>query len=269
MSAPGGYRFLLDPRWLGFALFVVLLSAICVQLGLWQWEKLDERSDRNDLVRQNLSVAAVPLDTVVPPGEDVARSQEWTRVEATGRFDVDRELVVQFVNRDGVPGVDVVTPLLLEDGSALLVDRGFMETRRTSQRPDDVPAPPEGEVTVSGWLRLDTGAGPQATQVVDGQVRAISSQQLADYVPYDLRSGYLDLQEQDPSPTSGTDGTTLAPEPYPDLGSGPHFFYALQWWFFALLAIVGYGWFARIEARDGRPASAEQLDREREVTPVR
>ncbi len=261
------YRFLRSPRWLGFALFVVLLGAVCVQLGIWQWQKLDERAERNDLVRQNLSAAPVPLDSVVAPGSDVDRSQEWTQVEASGRFDPEGEVVVQFVNRDGVPGVEVVTPLLLEDGSALLVDRGFLETRRTSQRPEGIPEPPDGTVTVSGWLRPDSNAGPQATQVQDGQVRAVSSDQLAEDLPYQLRSGYVDMQQQDPAPPD--DSATLAAEPYPDLGSGPHFFYALQWWFFALLAIVGYGWFARVEARDGRPASAAQLDREREVTPAR
>src|SRR5690606_6204552 len=133
--------------------------------------------------------------------------------------------------------VDVVTPLVLADGTAVLVDRGWMESANTAARPTDIPAPPEGEVEVVGWLRPDNGAGPEAVKPVDRQVRAVSSRALDAYVPAPLRSGYVDLQEQTPDA-----GDALEPEPRPDLGQGPNFFYALQWWFFAGLAVLGYGW---------------------------
>ncbi|MEG9225891.1 SURF1 family cytochrome oxidase biogenesis protein [Aeromicrobium sp. Sec7.5] len=263
-------HFLGSARWVGFAIFVVALSAVCIQLGLWQFHKLDDRQVRNELVREHLGAAPVPLEDAVPVGDDVESDQEWTVVTVSGTYDVESEVTVKFVNRDGRPGIDVVTPLVLEDGTAVLVDRGFIETLRTNERPDDLPAPPDGEVEVTGWLRVDSAAGGQATFVNDGQVRAISSRGMAEQVPYDLRSGFVNLQEQ--SPTS--DG--LEPEPRPDLGQGPHFFYGLQWWFFAALAIVGYGWFARAERQERRTAAARAAraaastdDADREVTPAR
>ena len=245
-------RFLLTPRWLGFLLAVAVMAGVCVWLGEWQWGKREDRRAENALIREHLSAAPVPLDEVVPAGEPVPDDAEWTQVRAEGRYDVASQLTVKFATRDGAPGADVVTPLLLDDGTALLVDRGWLATDNTGRAPDDVPEPPAGRVEVEGWLRVDNQAGPEAVVPAEGQVRAISSEGLADSVPYPLRSGFLDLREQ----TGGTDGLRL--EPVPDLGGGPHFFYGLQWWFFGGLAVLGFVWFARLEAKDRREAQASE-----------
>ncbi len=244
------YGFLLTRRWLGFALFVVVLAAICVRAGMWQMDKHDARKVENAVARENLVAEPRPLDEVVPPGSQVSDQDEWTTVRVTGTYDREHELTVKFSTRDGAPGVDVVTPLLLDDGSTVLIDRGWMQTLNNNERPTDVQAPPEGTVEVVGWVRPDNGAKDEAVTPVDGQVRAISSTAVAETLGLDLRHGYVDLQEQ----TGGTGDLRL--EPVPDLGQGPHFFYAFQWWFFGLLAVVGYFWFAWSEARDRRAADA-------------
>ncbi|KAA1376020.1 SURF1 family cytochrome oxidase biogenesis protein [Aeromicrobium fastidiosum] len=240
------YRFMLSARWIGFAIFVIVLAALCTRLGFWQMHKLELRLDRNDIITQHFSTDPVDIDTAMPPGSAVDKTNEWTRVSATGTYDVDQQLTVKFTTRDGAPGVDVVTPLVLPSGDALLVDRGWMETQNTVKRPK-VPAPPTGEVTVEGWLRQNNGAGGAAVRPSEGQIRAISSDALGQVMPYDLVDGYVNLQAEKPAPA-----TALAAEPKPELGQGPHFFYALQWWFFALLATVGYFWFARAEAKERR-----------------
>ncbi len=233
-------RFLISARWIGFAVFVIVLSAVCIVLGNWQFGKLDDRSLRNHQITDHFDRDPVPLDEVVPPGEDVSAGDEWTIVTVSGTYDREHEVTVKYLSRDSRPGVDVVTPLMLDDGTAILVDRGFVQTERTSSKPD-VPTAPTGTVEVTGWVRVDSKAGGEATSVHDGQIRAISSTGYADHVDYELRSGYLNLQEQSPV----TDG--IEPEPIPDLSSGPHFFYGLQWWFFAALALTGFVWFARAE----------------------
>jgi cytochrome oxidase assembly protein ShyY1 len=244
--------FLLSRRWIGFALFVVVLAGICLRLGFWQLDRMENRLDENEVISGHLADDPVPLATVLGPGEEVDGRSEWTRVRATGTYDVDHEITVTFTTRDGQPGVDVVTPLVMSDGSAILVDRGWLATQNNTERPENVPAPPPGNVIVTGWLRQDSGADDHAVEPVDGQVRAISSEGMASSVPYDLVSGYVNLRSQEPPAA-----TPLGLEPRPELGQGPHFFYALQWWFFGGLAVFGWFWFARTELKERRVVKPE------------
>jgi cytochrome oxidase assembly protein ShyY1 len=240
------YRFMLSARWIGFAIFVIALAALCTRLGFWQMHKLELRLDRNDVITKHFSTDPVDIAAALPGDTEVDKTNEWTRISAVGTYDLDQQLTVKFTTRDGAPGVDVVTPLVLASGDAVLVDRGWIETQNTVKRPK-VPAPPQGTVTIEGWLRQNNGAGGDAVRPSEGQIRAISSDALGKVMPYDLVNGYVNLQRQSPAPAKA-----LEAEPKPELGQGPHFFYALQWWFFALLATVGYIWFARAEAKERR-----------------
>lgn len=245
--------FLLSRRWIGFALAVLVLAAICTRMGFWQLQKLDDRLASNEVVERHLAADPVPLADALDDRRSVTKGMEWTPVRVTGTYDVEHELTVKFTTRDSAPGVDVVTPLVQPDGTAVLVNRGWKQTLNTTKERPDVPAPPAGTVTVTGWLRPDSGADDSAVQPREGQVRAISSDALASFVPYDLEPGFLNLRVQDPAA-----GEQLALEPEPELGQGPHFFYALQWWFFGLLAIVGWFWFARVELKERRAGQASE-----------
>ena len=251
------FRFLLSLRWIGFAIFVIMLAGVCTRLGFWQIHKLDHRLDQNKIVSKHFKADPVPLDSVLSVHDKQVEDDQWTRVTATGTYDVSKQVTVRFATRDAAPGALVVTPLVLDSGAAILIDRGWLATDNNSAKPTDVPPPPTGEVTVQGWLRADNGATGQPITPTDGQVRAISSLGMASHVPYDLYRGYLNLRSQTPPGAEG-----LAPEPKPELGQGPHFFYALQWWFFALLAVFGWFYFAWIEERDRRKAVALAQHRE-------
>ena len=60
------YRFLLSARWIGFAVFVILLAAICTRLGFWQMHKLELRLDRNDIITAHFGADPVDLGSVLP-----------------------------------------------------------------------------------------------------------------------------------------------------------------------------------------------------------
>lgn len=240
------YRFLLSARWIGFAVFVVALATVCTRLGFWQIHRLEHRLDQNTIITAHLEAEPIELSSALRPGDEVDEDSEFTRVRATGTYDVEHQVTVKFTTRDGAPGVDVVTPFVLPSGDAALVDRGWLETPNTVASPD-VPPPPAGEVTIVGWMRKNNGAGGDAVRPSKGQIRAISSGGMARFVPHPLLDGYLNLRSENPAAAKG-----LAAEPVPERGQGPHFFYALQWWFFALLAVVGYIWFARSEASERR-----------------
>jgi cytochrome oxidase assembly protein ShyY1 len=227
----------LNRRTILLTLGAFALAALCVRLGFWQWHRMEHKKHEQAVIERHLGAAAVPVESILKPGRAVADDDEWTRVRATGSFDTRRQVTVKFTTREGKSGADVVTPLVLADGSALVVNRGWMPTENTNARPTDIPAPPRGRVTVEGWLRPDNQAGGTAVVPVDGQVRAIASHELERHVGRELLPGFINLQ----NPTS----PGLAPEPRPHVGHALNFFYALQWWFFAGLALIGPFWFNR------------------------
>ena len=247
------YRFLLTPRWLALALVVLLAAGVSIRLGLWQFSRLQDRLDSNALVEASLDQDPVDMAMLTGVGGDVDDDEEWRPVTLTGRYDTGGQLLVRYQTNEQQRGVDVVVPLVTADGTAALVDRGFLESPSGTPAVDDVPAPPSGEVTVTGWLRADSTAGSEATEPADGSVRALASAEVADSSAHPLLGGWVQALEESPEASTPLAG----PEP-PELDSGPHFFYGLQWFFFALLALIGYGYFAWDEAH---PASRRSRSR--------
>lgn len=239
-------RFLFTRRWVLFALVVAALAYLAVILGQWQFHRLEDRKGSNALVAKNLDSAPVPVESVLRVGAPADDQDEWRRVVVHGTWDDTNTIVLKYQTRDGGPGVDVVTPLVTEDGTAVLVDRGWMATANDGATRPSTPPAPDGPVTVTGWVRVD--ASGRAAKVSDHGTRAISSVEAAKVLPYPLYGGFLDLDTQTPEPA-----VALARVELPDdTSNGPHFFYGLQWWFFGALAVFGFGYLAYDEARRTR-----------------
>lgn len=235
-------RFLLSRRWGLFFVVVVLMAWGAVRLGEWQFHRLHDREQRNSYAKANLAADPAPVEDVLSSEAPLPERREWRRVEATGTYDAGGTFVVRYQTRDGDGGVDVVTPLVLADGTAVLVDRGWMRTQDPRTGPDDTPAPPTGTVRIQGWARADSTG--DRVGITDGSTREISSRAAGDLTDAPLRHGFVDLQEESPPPA-----TALVPADAPDLGEGPHLFYGIQWWFFGALAIGGFGYLVWDEAR--------------------
>ena len=135
------FGFLLSRRWLLFAAAVVVLAAATVWLGRWQFDRLEDRKESNAVVRANEDRSPMSVDEVLAPGQPVAEDEEWRQVTATGEYDAAETVVVRYRTRDGVPGVDVVVPLVTAGGTALLVDRGWLQTEADRSRPRQHPRP--------------------------------------------------------------------------------------------------------------------------------
>lgn len=249
-------RFLLTRRWLLFALAVVVLALGTWRLGVWQFDRLHQREQQNEWIRTNLAAVPAPVGDVLSVDRDVEEDREWLRVRATGVYDAADTVVVRYQTRDGNAGVDLVTPLVTDDGTALLVDRGWMSTGNTGAVPSDLPAPPQGRVQVVGWVRADaTGRG---IEVEDGSTRSISSRTIGETLDHPVFRGYVDAETESPAPAE-----ELVRAEKPDLGNGPHFFYGLQWWFFGVLAVGGFGYLVWDEMRGkgGRPQKGKAESR--------
>ncbi|HEX6249366.1 MAG TPA: SURF1 family protein [Nocardioidaceae bacterium] len=247
-------RFLLSRRWLLFLGAVLVLAYLAFRLGEWQFDRLDEREQRNTVTARNISAEPVPVEEVLAVGRPVGAEDEWRRVSARGVYADEHSVVVRYQTRDGQSGVDVVTPLVTEEGPALLVNRGWLGTGNVGTTRPDLPEPPSGEVDVTAWVRADATGG--SAEVSDGSTRAVSSVEIAETVPFPVYGGFVELDEETPPPAE-----PLAKVETPDLGEGPHFFYGLQWWFFALLAIIGFGYLVWDERRRQR-VRAEAATRE-------
>jgi surfeit locus 1 family protein len=122
---------------------------VLVGLGTWQVQRLFWKEGL--IAERQAAVTAPPI--AAPRSLAEARALEFHRMAATGRFLNDRELDLGATSDAGLPGFQVITPLVLEDGAVLLVDRGFVpEAKRApASRPEGELS---GEVTVTGLLRL-------------------------------------------------------------------------------------------------------------------
>lgn len=247
------WRFLLSRRWVLFALVVAVLCSAAWWLGEWQFGRLSDRKDSNAVVRANEDRAPAPVADVLAPGRDVSADDEWRVVTATGSYDAGDTVIVRYRTRDGASGIDVVVPLVTADGTALLVDRGWMPTDNRGAGPGDVPEPPTGEVTVQGWVRAD--AQGDSTAVDDHSTRAISSEQIGSALDRPVYGGFVELKAEDGRPAAGLEAVEL-----PELNNGPHFFYGLQWWFFGLLAAFGFCYLAYDEWRTRQRAGSGTPD---------
>ncbi|MFT4264452.1 MAG: SURF1 family protein [Nocardioides sp.] len=252
-------RFLVSRRWLLFFLAVVIVVIGTWWLGTWQFGRLADRKSDNAIVRANEQRTPVAVGDVLSPGVTAPKKDEWLLVTATGTYDTTHMVTWRYRNSDEYDeaGIDTVVPLITADGTALVVDRGFVATDGDVELAD-VPAPPSGTVTVTGYVRLD-GSGDSTRVDPDLNTRGLSSVTIGRATGLTTYGGWLQLESEDPAPAT-------SPKPYglPDLGNGPHFFYGIQWWFFGLLAIFGFGYLlwdeARVQAGRGdatRPARAE------------
>ena len=229
------HRFLITRRWIAALAVVIVFSGTCVELGLWQLRRLDQRKTLNSAISSNIRLPVAPLQDALDTGHALYR-----RVTVTGRYDVSQEILLTGRAFNGRPGSDVLTPLRLADGHALIVNRGFISIS-VSTPGTPATSPPGGSVTVTGillpsehrgFLGQAEPVGTHLTTIVRIDVPRIRQQ-----LPYDVVPEYLLLSSQTPQQLNNVP----QPETFtPDLSNGPHLSYAIQWFFFSAFAVTAY-----------------------------
>jgi cytochrome oxidase assembly protein ShyY1 len=223
-------------RWTARWPFIVLALLACAAfagLGRWQWQRGDYRTAQ----WHDFEAGATPRAVTGAQLESLPR---YTRVRVEGRLDGTRQILLDNITGEGRVGYDVLTPLVLADGSALLVNRGFVPGSGYRERLPDVALPASGAdvLTLTGRLGtlpvagLAAGRQPPPAEGPWPRVASFPTQaDLAATLPWPLRPGVL-LQDADSGP-----GFARAWEP-PGLAPTRHYAYAVQWWAFAVLALV-------------------------------
>ena len=109
----------------GLILVVGAAAALgCARLGVWQLSRLHERQALNAAIQSQR--ARSPLTVTETLLRDDLDALVQRRVTAAGTFDFERQVVVWLRPLNGVPGVHVVTPLMVDDSLAVLVERAWL-----------------------------------------------------------------------------------------------------------------------------------------------
>jgi surfeit locus 1 family protein len=139
---------------LAATLFTLAAVAIMVGLGTWQVERLAWKNALIERIESGMRAAPLPL----PARVENPAEWDFRRVSVTGRFLHDHEIDLAARSMNGRVGYQIVTPLKRDDGTLVLVNRGWvpLEKRDPASRPEGLPT---GMVTVEGVARVPAEQG--------------------------------------------------------------------------------------------------------------
>lgn len=227
---------------------VLLITIGLVRLGFWQLERHEQRVSYNTMLSERMALPPLAVEELLALPED---QREFRNVIVTGTYLPDQQILWRNREYQGVTGFHVLTPLERADGSRILVNRGWISYQNGLTDWQSVYAPPTTPQTIIGSWRisqLNTGQANE-TPVKDGWRERwflIDIPQIAQIMATPLVDGFVDVQpDGQPTPRN---------QPIPAvvgvLSNGNHLSYAVQWFGFAIILVVGY---AIALQRIGRP----------------
>jgi surfeit locus 1 family protein len=216
---------------------LTLLAVIAfIGLGRWQWHRAQYKS----ALAAAFAAGGSAVESLA--GRATAALPRYTQVRAHGRYDGEHQFLLDNMSHDGQPGYEVLTPLLLDDGRTLIVNRGWLPLTASRRQLPVITVDFSASLTPSG--KLDTlpvagialghvppDPGPQWPKLTSFPTMADLSAALA----RPLETQQLLLNADEPL------GYTRAWRPNASFGPERHISYALQWWGFAALALGLYG----------------------------
>jgi surfeit locus 1 family protein len=237
-------KLLRTPRWVIATIVVVVVCGVFVSLGNWQLRRHQERAVENTVIANRLANEPQELDVVLTAAGPDLDSLTFRPVIVTGRFDPEREILVRSQVAADRAGFHVVTPLITENDATVLVNRGWVPLA-VERPPVESAAPPSGEVTVEGLARATQQRPIVGPTEPDGVLTVVAridlerlSEQFSNLVPVWVQQ------------TGTADGPLPIPLDVPATDDpGPHLPYAVQWYSFAIIGVVGFGFLMRRAAR--------------------
>lgn len=262
-------RILLSRETLTALVAVLVLAAVCVMLGLWQFGRYEARRDGAAVVQENYDAAPVALDQVLPSTQQpLPAAAEWTPVTMHGSYCTEPECVIFVRNRQlgGQVGYWQLAPFRADDGTTLLVVRGWVPEGADSSAPADTAAVPSGELTLTIRMRP---AEPVLDRVPPpGQAHSVNPPQISGLIGLEdtdlVTQAFGELVAEEPA------AERPAALPAPDTSLGPHLSYSFQWWIFALFFPAALIYRTRRQFQDlAAEEEAEEQAGEQEARDVR
>ncbi len=240
---------MLRPAWLALTLVVFAFAISCFALlAPWQFSRDDERETRNAALQASFTAEPRPLETVLGGNAAPDERTQWDRVQVTGSYLPEGEVIARLRTVQGEAAFEVLTPFRSVDGKTVLIDRGYLRPDDRSQVPGYAP-PPAGEVQLVARIRMDETDSKNRDAFADestaGRLHAytVDSKVVSRATGLDLRPGYFQLDNGQPG--------VLSALPLPQLESGPFYSYALQWIAFGAMAVLGWLYFTVRELKPG------------------
>ncbi len=250
-------NFLLRPGWLALVLAVIVFAGACFYiLSPWQFGRNSERSAQNSEVTDAVTDAAVPVGQLLGIGQEPAAKDNWREVVMSGRYLPADEVVARLRQVDDNPAYEILTPFRLDDGSVLLVDRGWVAP--TNGQIPGYASAPAGRVTLTARIHPEESDAHRAPLTEQGhrEVYSINTGTVSERTGVHVEPGYFTLVDGQPG--------VLNVLPLPQVDSGPFLSYALQWIAFGVMALFGFGYFTWREIQPGGALTPEGRARRRE-----
>ncbi|MDZ7813150.1 MAG: SURF1 family protein [Ideonella sp.] len=227
-------------------LAALLMMGITARMGLWQLDRAEQKLALQAAIESQSG--AVPLSVPQLPTQAADAQLLWHRpVVLRGRWHDASTVYLENRQMRGRPGFFVMTPLVLADGSAVLVQRGWVPRDQLDRtRLPEVPTP-TGEVNLPGRMAPWPSRLTQLGEDSPGVIR--QNLELKDYA----RETALSLRPFSVQQTTGpSDDGLLRDWPVPAVDVHKHYGYAGQWFTFCAMIAGLYVWFQIIRPRRRR-----------------
>ena len=237
-------------RAVGLVLIGVVVAVTCTLLGRWQWHRHVVKDHLIAVVQANWAAAPVPLASLAAPGAPLTGASEWRAVRVVGHYVPAATVLLRNRPVDSHSAYHVLVPFVVQDGTVLVVDRGWVAIGANGSVAVTPAAPPDGTTTLVARIRMPEapstrGAPVGQVQTIDvPQVLAAAGAAAPPGTPYPF---YVAMESEDPAPAQ-----VLGMLDPPSTDPGPHLSYAFQWWVFALGGFAACVWSARRELIDDR-----------------
>ncbi len=223
-------RRLFSPRWLLVHVLLFSLTGSMVFFGFWQLDRLEQRRDRNATIERNISQQVVAASQVEGNPDD-----EWRRVSVTGTYVPTSEISIINRSQDNVAGDNLAVAIRSNDNQLFLVNRGFVPLTVSTR------SLPTGNVTVVGYVRFSQTRGTlgavDSSAIGTKEFQRFDLPLIGEATRTNINTRYfIQLAQETPAPNT----TFPAPVPLPIIDEGPHFSYAIQWFFFSVVAVTGW-----------------------------
>ncbi len=246
------FKKMFSRAWWFTTLLVFAGTALCIRLGIWQLDRLEQRRAFNTQVGSMR--AAEMLDLNKELSENIS-TMEWRAVTVTGEYDFENQVALRNQYNEDQYGYHLITPLQYNPStgsgqaeSAVLVDRGWIPADGNSAPEDWRQYDEEGMVAVTGQIRLGqvkpTFGGVADALPESGEMlfvwNNLNLEKISAQLPYPILNIYVQPN------ADGSDTIPPIPfQPVVEITEGSHFGYALQWFTFATILFFGYPFYLR------------------------